>query len=203
MIKMNKQEFLAKLQTNLSGLPEKEVQDSLGFYSEMIDDRMEEGLSEEDAVRDIGSAEEIARQIIAETPLITIVKDKIKPKRKIQAWEIVLLILGAPIWLSLLIAAFAVILSLYISFWALIISFWSVFASLIAVALCGIGVGIGLIWNSNILTAIMLIATGLICAGLSIFCFYGCKVATKGVILLAKKIVIGTKNVFMKKEKTA
>ena len=120
---MNKQEFLAKLQTNLSGLPEKEVQDSLGFYSEMIDDRMEEGLSEEDAVRDIGSAEEIARQIIAETPLITIVKDKIKPKRKIQAWEIVLLILGAPIWLSLLIAAFAVILSLYISFWALIISF--------------------------------------------------------------------------------
>ena len=44
---MNKQEFLAKLQTNLSGLPEKEVQDSLGFYSEMIDDRMEEGLSEE------------------------------------------------------------------------------------------------------------------------------------------------------------
>ena len=35
---MNKQEFLAKLQTNLSGLPEKEVQDSLGFYSEMIDD---------------------------------------------------------------------------------------------------------------------------------------------------------------------
>lgn len=200
---MNKQEFLKKLQASLLGLPEKEMQDSLGFYSEMIDDRMEEGLSEEDAVRDIGSAEEIAGQIIAETPLITIVKEKIKPKRKIQAWEIVLLILGAPIWLSLLIAAFAVILSLYVSFWAIIISFWAVFASLISVALCGIGVGIGLIWNNNILTAIMLISAGLICAGLSVFCFYGCKAATQGAILLAKKLVIGIKNRFMKKEKTA
>lgn len=200
---MNKQEFLKKLQANLMGLPEKEILDSLSFYNEMIDDRTEEGLSEEDAVRDIGPAEEIAKQIMAETPLITIVKEKIKPKRKIQTWEIVLLILGAPIWLSLLISAFAVIFSLYASFWAVIVSFWAVFVSLIAASLCGIGIGICLLWNSNALTAILLVATGLICAGLSIFCFYGCKASTKGAILLAKKIVIGTKKCFMKKEKTA
>ena len=200
---MNKQEFLAKLQTNLSGLPEKEVQDSLGFYSEMIDDRMEEGLSEEDAVREIGSAEDIAKQIISETPLIKIVKDKINPKRKIQAWEIVLLILGAPLWLSLMIAIFAIILAAYVSIWAVVISFWAVFVSLIAVALCGIGVGAGLIWNNHILSAFLLIGTSFVCAGLSVFCFYGCKAATKGIILLAKKIIFGIKNSFMKRKKTA
>ena len=63
-----------------------------------------------------------------------LIKEK-TPKRRLGVWEIVLLVLGSPIWLSLLIAAFAVILSLYISLWAVIISFWAVFGSFIGCAL--------------------------------------------------------------------
>lgn len=47
---MNKQEFLVKLRKGLSGLPKEDIEERLTFYSEMIDDRMEEGLSEEEAV---------------------------------------------------------------------------------------------------------------------------------------------------------
>ena len=47
---MNKQEFLAQLRKQLSGLPLKDAEDRITFYSEMIDDRMEEGLSEPEAV---------------------------------------------------------------------------------------------------------------------------------------------------------
>ena len=47
---MNKQEFLSALQNALAGLPKKDRQKTLAFYSEMIDDRMEDGMTEEEAV---------------------------------------------------------------------------------------------------------------------------------------------------------
>ena len=47
---MTKQAFLAALGERLVGLPQKDIEERLTFYSEMIDDRMEEGLSEEEAV---------------------------------------------------------------------------------------------------------------------------------------------------------
>ena len=60
---MRKQDFLSALKTSLLGLPKQDVEEHLNFYSEMIDDRMEEGRTEEEAVADIGSVEEIATQI--------------------------------------------------------------------------------------------------------------------------------------------
>ena len=116
---MNKQEFLLRLGEALSGLPAKEREERLNFYSEVIDDRMEEGLSEEEAV-EACSAEEISRQSTTEIPTV-------KQKRQWKWWEIVLLALGVPVWGSLLIAAVAVAVSLYASLWAVIVSvgcFW-------------------------------------------------------------------------------
>ena len=46
---MNKREFLASLRNGLYGLPQDDIEERLGFYAEMIDDRMEEGLTEEQA----------------------------------------------------------------------------------------------------------------------------------------------------------
>ncbi len=43
---MNKQAFLTQLRKGLSGLPQEDIEERLAFYSEMIDDRIEEGLSE-------------------------------------------------------------------------------------------------------------------------------------------------------------
>ena len=196
---MNKQAFLAQLRKGLSGLPREDIEERLTFYSEMIDDRTEEGLSEEEAVSGIGPVDTIISQSIADTPLAKIAKERISPKRRLKAWEIVLLALGSPVWLSLLIAAFAVILSLYISLWAVIISLWAVFASLIGCALGGIVGGIGFAFD-NRLAGVAMIAAGIVCAGSSIFLFYGCKAATKGTLLLTKTIALGIKNGFVKKE---
>ena len=119
---MCKQEFLAQLRQGLSGLPQEDIEERLTFYSEMLDDRIEEGLSEEDAVAQIGTVEKIVSQIMSEIPLTKLVKEKVKPKRALRAWEIVLLILGSPIWLSLLIAAAAVVLSVYAAIWSVMLS---------------------------------------------------------------------------------
>ena len=197
---MSKQEFLMQLRKGLSGLPKDDIDERLTFYSEMIDDRMEDGIPEENAVSEIGNVDEIISQIIADIPLGKLVKEKITTKKKMKAWEIVLLVLGSPIWLSLLIAAFAVILSLYVVLWSVIISLWSVFASFVACGLASIAAGVYFAIGGNNLTGIAMIGAGIVCAGLSAFMFFVCKAATKGILKLTKKLAIWIKNCFIKKE---
>ena len=205
---MNKSEFLAELRSRLVGLPQNEIEERISFYSEMIDDRVEEGATEEDAVAGIGSIDEIVAQILEDVPLWSIVKEKVKKKREktekkrrsLKAWEIVLIVLGFPVWLPLLIAAFAVILSLYVVLWSVIISLWAVFVSLAACGLAGIVAGVGYAILVKPIDGILLVAAGLVCSGLAIFAFIGCKAATKGTARLTKKIIFGIKHLFVGKD---
>lgn len=122
---MTKQSFIANLKARLSGLSRQDVIERLNFYSEMIDDRMEEGLSEEDAVLAVGSVEKIAEQIKADISLDKNPDENVN-KRRLKAWEIILLALGSPIWLSLIIAAAAIVISVYAVVWSLIICVWAI-----------------------------------------------------------------------------
>lgn len=194
---MNKQEFLEQLRRGISGLPQEDIEERLTFYSEMIDDRIEEGLSENEAVSEIGSVDTVISQILEDTPLVKLVKQKIRPKKRISAWEIVLLILGSPIWLSLIIAAFAVVISVYAAVWSLIIALWSVFVSLAAAALGGAAGGIWFAVTAKAVTGLAAAGTGVFCAGLSVFMFFACKAATKGILLLTKKAALSIKGCFM------
>ena len=196
---MTKIEFLLDLYRHLDGLPEQEVTDQINYYGEMIDDRMEEGLTEEMAVAQIGSAEEIATQILSETPITKLIKAR--KKRRLTGTEITLLILGFPLWLPLLAAAFAVVFSLWISLWAVVISLWSVPVSLAACGIGGIIGGIILAVTSKALNDIALIGAALVCIGLSVFAFYGCKAATKGSAVLTKRLWLWIKKCIMHKEK--
>lgn len=197
---MSKYEFIDKLRSKLSGLPKQDLEERLSFYSEMIDDLMEEGMSEDDAVSKIGNVDEIASQILADIPLTKIAKEKIKSKRILKTWEIVLLVLGSPIWLSLAIAAFAVILSLYVIIWSVIISVWAVFVSVVACSLGGIISGGILAFSNNFLVGIALIGASIFCAGISIFLFFACQIITKSTVLLTKKIALSIKKCFIGKE---
>ncbi|MBQ5992207.1 MAG: DUF1700 domain-containing protein [Clostridia bacterium] len=197
---MLKQEFLNALRAGLSGLPQADIEERATFYGEMIDDRMEEGVPEEEAVAAVGPVDEIVSQIVAETPLTRIVKERVKPKRRLKAGEIVLLVLGSPIWLSLLIAAFAVVFSLYVVLWALLVCLWAVFAAFVVCALACVAAGISFAVQGYGLSGLAVLAAGLVLAGLAIFLFFACKAASKGVVKLTAKIARGIKKCFMKKE---
>ncbi len=196
---MCKQEFLARLRKGLSGLPQPEIEERLNFYREMIEDHMEDGVSEAEAVLAVGSIEEIVSQAVADTPLAKIAQEKIKPKRRLTAWEVSLIILGSPIWLSLLIAGFAVLISLYAVLWSVILSLWAVFGSIVGCALGGIAAGIFCTCSGSALTGVALISAGSVCAGLSIFIFYGCRAATKGIWMLTKQLLLWIKRCFLKR----
>lgn len=197
---MHKTDFLTELRQRLAGLPPEDREERLLFYSEMIDDRMEDGQSEEDAVAACGTVEGIVAQVAAETPLATLVRERVKKRRRLRAWEIVLLALGSPIWLPLLIAFFAVALSLYIVLWAVDICFWAADLSFAAGAVAGV---VGAVWYiclGNPAGGGFLLGCGLVCAGLAIALFFGCKALTKGVLKLTKKMFLGIKSLFLGKE---
>ena len=196
---MKKREFLEGLRDGLSGFPQGEVEERIAFYSEMIDDRMEEGCSEEEAVAEIGDLQEILAQLIGEISLTKLVKEKLKP-RKLSAWVILLVALGSPIWLSLGIAAVAVFFALLASAGSVVISLWAAFASLAACFLGGVAAGIVLICGGHMLTGVAMIGAGVACAGLSIFAFFGCKAASKGLWRAVEKTALWGKKRMLRKE---
>ncbi len=197
---MLKQEFLDTLKGKLAGLPRQDMEERLAFYGEMIDDRMEEGLTEEEAVAKIGPVDAIVSEIVRETPFLRIVKEKIKPKKRLAAWEITLLAIGAPLWISLAAAAFAVFFSLYVVLWSLIASLWSVMAAVGGAALGGGLTAVPWIVSGNVLPGCAMIGGAMAGAGCTIFLFFGCKEATKGTLWLSKKILFAIKKCFVGKE---
>ncbi len=195
---MNKQELLARLRAGLTGLPPEVVEEGLTFYSEMIDDRIEEGLSEENAVAAVGSVDEIVAQIIANTPLARIARERLRPKGR-RGFGTVLLILGSPVWLSLGIAIFAVAFSLYASLWAVLVSLWAIFVSFSAGFVGGLLAAVVFSVGGHVPSGVALLAAGLVCAGFSIFAFFGCRAATASLLWLTKKTGLWLKRCFARK----
>lgn len=198
---MTKEKFLKLLRSGLSDLPREEIDERINFYSEMIADRMEEGLSEEAVIADIGDPEEIAKQIVFEAlpKAEEKPKEKVKAGRKLRAWEIVLLVLGSPLWIALLAAVFAVVISLLAALWSVIVSFWAVFASLAGSALGVLAGGALFAVTGDVIVAAGMLGGAMVCAGLAIFAFFGCKAATKGAAFLSKWTVIGIVRFFKRK----
>lgn len=199
---MDKTQFLDELKRRMSGLPQSELDERLLFYSEMIDDRMEDGLTEEEAVAGIGSVDEVVEQIMAEIPLSRLVKEKVRQRHGLKAWEILLLVLGSPVWLPLLAAAFAVCLSLYLVLWAMLISVWAVDLSLAVSAVGGLFMAAFHMLKGNPAGAAFILGAALVCAGLAILLFFACLKLTKALMRLTKKMLLGIKAMFMGKEKS-
>ena len=193
---MNKQVFLKKLQAELSGLPEGDIAERLAFYSESIEDRMEDGLSEEEAVAGMGAAEEIAAQIRGELQLPA--GETEHRGRRLQGWEILLLVLGFPLWFPLLVSVFAVVLSLVITLWALVIGFAAVVFSL---GVTAIAAPVALVagWFQG--SPLMVAGYALIAGGLCLLGVLALPPLCGAMARLCRAIGRGVKSIFIKKER--
>ena len=199
---MTKEEFLFELREKLFGLPQDEIEERIAFYHEIINDRIEDGLTEEEAVAEMGSIDAIVEQIMSEIPLSTLVKEKVKPKRKLKTWEILLLVLGAPVWIPLVIAVLSVVLAVYVVIWAVIICIYATDFALAMSAIAGL-IGIfAYLKAGNPAGALFSVGLGLACAGLAILLFFGCVWITKLVIKATNKLLLGIKISFIGKEET-
>lgn len=112
---MTKTIFLSDLKKKLIGLKSAEREKFISYYDEMIEDLMENGKTEEEAVHDIGDVNKIAKDIMDDSELGSGKSMSMGMKTVIAT----LIILGFPMWGSLLLAAASLVLSAYIVIWCL------------------------------------------------------------------------------------
>lgn len=197
---MNKNEFLSEIARGLEGLPKSDIDKTLEYYTEIIDDRMEDGESEEDAVAELGAPADICRQILLDTPLPRLVAAKAKPSRTLRTWEIVLLAVCSPMWVPLLFAAVITVAAVFFALWSVIVSLYFT-AFMIGVSSLAYLAAFGAaLVNGNALQAAFNIGGALICFGLSVFMFLGMNKLAALTVRLCRAILRGIKSVFVSKK---
>lgn len=198
---MTKSEFLDELKNQIAIYPSEETDKSIEYYSEMIDDRMEDGMTEAEAIASLGKIEAIAQQIKEELPITTLMKQKTKEKTKngkLPVWAIILLILGFPLWGGVLLAVIGMILSIYILIWSMDLFLWTMVLGFGACGLAGVAGFIGSCIYGSAGSALFYLGTALVGGGLGIFLFFGSLFLAKGIchgtgwcFRQMKKVLIG------------
>ena len=164
---MNKLQFLNQLRQLTASLPKDEAEKYVEYYSEMIDDAIEEGGTEEEAVASMGTPEEIKAYIkensgghskTTEYPKTSQYVPQQNKSNKLPVWAIVVLICCFPIWLPICFA----LLSVYISLWAVVISLFAAFGSIIVV---GIAASVSAFFCGSFPQLLAILGAGLFCTG--------------------------------------
>ena len=197
---MDKLDFLLALDKRLDVLSETDRRASLDYYSEILDDLVEGGMTETDAVASLGSVDAIAQEILMDIPLPKLVKAKMKGKKPLSGLELTLLIVGFPIWFPLLVAGFAVIFAVCVSLWAVVISLYAADLSLALGGLSGLLAAILLLVGGEPLSAVLFMGAALVLAGLSILLLFGCNATAKGMWKLCRLTLRGIKACFIRKK---
>lgn len=133
---MTRDEFLNRLGELLACLPADQVKETQEFYAEAIADRMEDGMTETEAVAAMGTPGEVAEATLDELPAVP--RAIARTKRKSTALLWVLAIVGSPVWIPLLLAFVAVAAAVYICIWVLALCVWIVAAAFGGAGLVGL-----------------------------------------------------------------
>ena len=143
---MTRDEFLDRLGELLACLPADQVEETRQFYAEAIADRMEDGMTEEEAVAAMGTPGEAAEATLDDLPAVP--RAIARTRRRSTALLWVLTIVGSPVWVPLLAAFAAVAVTVYVCIWALALCVWIVAVALgsagiaeLLFAACGVTIG--------------------------------------------------------------
>ncbi len=203
---MNKQEYLKALEKRLKNLPREEVKKSLAFYAEIIDDRMEEGADEEEAVKSLRSPDEVAAEIFSDSSFASIVRggaDRVRSKYGKSPGFTVLLVLGFPLWFPLLIAAAALLFSGAIVFFSLWLSLFAAGIALLLSSVAGIFGAAVCFFRGDTALGVCLIGASLVVFALTMLLWGPMKKLLKGIWKLAGNWLKGIKRLFVNRKKEA
>lgn len=197
---MNKEIFIKELKKGLKRLPREEKRKQLSYYSELIDDMIEDGMSEAEAVARLGDVKDICDNILKEYSIQSSSDKTNKPSTGWKVVTIILLVLGSPVWISILIAIFAVVFAIYVCFWAVVIT---LFAVAFALAVSSLAMIVFLIFKliaSNVATAVLALAAAFLLAGLALLIGLAAYWTARGAVLTAAAMVKAVKAIFKRKE---
>lgn len=202
---MRREEYLSELREKLSQNNIQGIESMIEFYDEAIEDRIEDGMSEEDAVAAMEDTDSIVKAAKLDKPIASLMADKVKEKHKEASssghgtlfW--VYAIAGFPIWFPLLIAFFAIIFSLYISMWSVVISIYAVELSFGVASIASLlGSTAFFMGQIPFATALAFLGSACFFAGLTIILWKPIVALTKWMIKLIKVVFRAIKSMFVK-----
>ena len=213
---MSKREFLEALRSKLAGLSQEEREKTMIYYSEMIEDRMEEGATEEEAVAAVGEFEDILagvphssmpqpvpwEQPEPEPEIETEPKPKAEPvqpkstkNNNSQLVKAIIILVSAPIWFPVVITVVSLLFSLVVTVFSL------------GVSLIGVGIGgffsmIRFFVDGRIPQGFFMMGLGFAGTGIAILCIAGLTSLGKWCVNLCKKGFAKLKELVKGKEQT-
>lgn len=186
---MNKSEYLDSIRSKLTGLPEKDINSAIEYYEEAIEDRIEDGLTEEQAIKAVGTPEEIAEKILMDSSIPKLITAKAKPQRTLKGWEIALIIIGSPLWIiigaCLLIVFLSVILTL---FWVMLAIICCV-VGIIVGSLGGIAASIAQLFTGGGASSVAMLGICIMLLGVGVLLVVPVKAALTGLWELIAKFI--------------
>jgi uncharacterized membrane protein len=199
---MNKESYLAQIRQLLQSLPEEDRERSLAFYAESIDDRIEDGMSEEEAVASLESPEEAAQTILMNMPIPKLVKARVK-QRRMGAVEILLLVLGFPLWFPLLLTILILGLTAYLLVWTLVLVLAAVVLALGLSAVAGVIAAVYFIIKAGLPLFLLSLGAALVLTGLAVLFGFAAAGMGRLAVKLGKAMVRGLKSLLIRKEDKA
>lgn len=188
---MTKKEFLSRLKNCLSPLSQEERDNAVRYYEEFFEDCE----SEEEALKQLGSPEEIAKQILSENGVENTVPPLSEPANKTgkvnTGLVIAIIILTFPLWIGFVAALFGITVAGLALAFALIVAF-------ITVGVTCIGVGAFLLFT-NISVGLIILGVGLVAISLFVLAILPlCGLIGKGIKKLGELIGKGFNKLFGK-----
>lgn len=179
---MNKTIFLKELGFHLQKMKNTDKDRFISFYDEMISDYMEDGMTEEDAVIKVGTPKMVAEELLESYDTVKINM----PMTSSRIINIILLILGFPLWGSLVLAGILLLASSYIVIWCLPFTTGVGSIGLFTTSIISI-IGSPFIMANSLPLGIIQLGTGIAAIGFSVL-------LGAATILLSKNFIIITKN---------
>lgn len=202
---MSREEYISQLRQKLTENKIPGIDSMIEFYDEAIADRVEDGMSEDEAVGAMEDIDSIVKAAMLDKPITSLMADNVKKRHK-EASEsghgtlfVVLMIVGFPIWFPLLVAFLSIIFSLYIAMWAIVVSIYAVELSFaISAVVSLLGAATFVMGQIPFATAIALLGCAFILGGLTLLMWKPIVALTKWMIKIIKVVFRSIKSIFVK-----
>ena len=200
---MKKEEYLEGLRTALRAakLPSSAIAEGVEFYTEAIDDRMEEGASEEEAVARMGSLEDARAAVSAEVPPV--------PRRIARlstgshALDIALAVIACPVWIPFALACIGILASVYLALWLVVAAVWMLLTVAFLTGAVGVFAAFWGVASGAPAMGLLGLGIGLAASGIALLAVPLAAWATSALVKLAERFGRWVAGLFMRGRKEA
>lgn len=190
MYSQTRNEFFTQLGQELYSLPHEDRQRFLAYYVEILEDYLENGSTEQEALEKMGSPQAIAREIQEETQASQ--EKEVPPSQpsqrtKFSAMRIVALV-TLPFWGTLLLCAATFLLCLIIVIWCLPLITGALALSGVLIGIVSL-IGAPLLLSGSTAVGVIQLGLGIAMLGLALLMGVAAVQSARGCAALTKRLV--------------